>query len=378
MKVLGIVSEYNPFHNGHKYQIMKAKEAVNPDFTVCVMSGNFVQRGEPAIYNKFVRAKVAANNGIDVVFELPLSYCLSSAENFAFGAVSMLKEAGVTHISFGCETDDLTALIKIADILIEEPEDFKNKLKEYLVEGISFPKAREKAVNSIFKTDILKFPNNILAVEYIKAIKKLNANITAVPIKRVSVEHDLATPIGDMASSTAVRNMIRQKNSISHVVPEVIHEKPVFADDFNTMLTYKLRSSSTQDFLKIPDVNEGLENAFVNAIKSSVTLDEIVEKVKSKRYTMSIIKRILFSLLLDIPKDNKIYYLRVLACSKNGQKFLPYLSEHTTIPIVTSVNRFLKDAKTEEKEMMNKEIYATNVYSIINNEPFNLDFKNKI
>ena len=378
MKILGIVSEYNPFHNGHKYQIEKAKEIVKPDATFCVMSGNFVQRGEPAIYNKFVRAKTATNNGIDVVFELPVSKCLSSAENFATSAVLILKNAGVSHISFGCETDDLASLTKIADILIAEPPEFKEKLKEELKEGISFPKAQEKAINSIFKSDILKFPNNILAVEYIKAIKKLKLNIIPVPIKRINTDYNSLNVVNNMASSSAIRNLIMQKNNISSLVPSIIDEKPVFAKDFESMIVYKLRSSSKENLLKIPDVNEGLENAFMSAIKSSVTLDEIIEKVKSKRYTMSRIKRILFNLLLETPANDNLYYLHVLSCSKKGKELLPWLNETSALPIITSVNRFLKDAEPTARNILYKEIYATNVYSIVNNEPFNLDFKNKI
>ena len=149
MKILGIVAEYNPFHNGHKYHIDEAKRKVNPDAVFCVMSGNFVQRGEPAIFNKFIRAKSAVNNGIDIVFELPLFACLSSAEIFAMNAVSILIHAGVTHLSFGCETDDLELLNNIADIIIKEPDDYKKILKENLDKGVSFPKAREIAISTV-------------------------------------------------------------------------------------------------------------------------------------------------------------------------------------------------------------------------------------
>lgn len=378
MKILGIVAEYNPFHNGHKYHIDEAKRRVNPDAVFCVISGNFVQRGEPAVFNKFIRAKSAVNNGIDVVFELPLFACLSSAEIFAMNAVSALQYAGVTHLSFGCETDDLELLNNIADIVIEEPDNYKKILKENLNKGVSFPKAREIAVNAVIPNDVLKSPNNILAIEYLKAIKRLNSNIVPVPVKRFMADYHSLDVKDNIASASAIRNMIKQKSDISNFVPEIIDMKPVFINDFEQMLMYKLRSSVKEDFLALQDVNEGLENAFVNAVNTSITLDEIIEKVKSKRYTLSRVKRILFNLLLEIPKENSLYYLRILACSSHGKKLLPFLTDTSSLPVVTSVNKFLHNADDKSRAMLNKEIYATNIYSIVNNNPFNLDFKNKI
>jgi len=385
MNILGIVAEYNPFHNGHKYQIYEAKKIVNPEATFCVMSGNFVQRGEPAIYNKFVRANTAINNGIDVVFELPVFASLSSAEIFAMTAVSILSNAGITHLSFGCETDDINILNNIAGILVNEPDDYKTLLKENLSKGISFPKARELTIDSIISknngqeyNDILKSPNNILAIEYLKALKRLNNKIIPVPIKRFKTGYHSLDTNDNIASASAIRNMIKLNLDISKYVPEIIDKKPIFTENFEQMLMYKLRSSTKTDFLSISDVNEGLENAFINAINTSISLNEIVEKVKSKRYTHSRIKRILFNLLLEIPKDNSIQYLRILACSSKGKELLPFLSEISSLPIITSVNRFLKSATEKERNLIKKEIYATNIYSIINNDPFNLDIKNKI
>ena len=167
MNILGIVAEYNPFHKGHKYQIDEAKKIVNPEATFCVMSGNFVQRGEPAIYNKFVRANTAINNGIDVVFELPVFASLSSAEIFAMTAVSILSNVGITHLSFGCETDDINILNNIAGILVNEPDDYKTLLKENLSKGISFPKARELTIDSIISKNNGQEYNDILKSPYI-------------------------------------------------------------------------------------------------------------------------------------------------------------------------------------------------------------------
>ena len=367
MKILGIVAEYNPFHNGHKYHIDEAKRKVNPDAVFCVMSGNFVQRGEPAIFNKFIRAKSAVNNGIDIVFELPLFACLSSAEIFAMNAVSILIHAGVTHLSFGCETDDLELLNNIADIIIKEPDDYKKILKENLDKGVSFPKAREIATSTIVPNDVLKSPNNILAIEYLKALKRFSSNIVPVPVKRFMADYHSLETKENIASASAVRNMIKQKSDISNFVPELINKKPVFINDFEQMLMYKLRSSTRNAFLSLQDVNEGLENAFINAISTSINLDEVIDKVKSKRYTLSRVKRILFNLLLDIPKENSLYYLRILACSSHGKELLPFLTETSSLPVVTSVNRFLHVADDKSRAMLNKEIYATNIYSIVNN-----------
>jgi len=378
MKILGIVAEYNPFHNGHKYHIDTAKKIVNPDATFCVMSGNFVQRGEPAIYNKFIRANTAIKNGMDIVFELPVSFCLSSAETFAMKAVSILANTGITHLSFGCETDDIDLLNKIADLITNEPDNYKTILKENLKQGISYPKAREIAVNNIIPNDVLKSPNNILAIEYLKALKRLKSNIIPVPVKRYKTNYHSLDSIDNIASASAIRNMIKLNSDISKFVPEVINKKPVFVDDFEQMIMYKLRSSTTENFLDLSDVNEGLENAFINAVKTSITLSETIEKVKSKRYTLSRIKRILFSLLLELPKNTELSYIRILACSDSGKSLLPMLNHTSTLPIVTSLNRFLQSATEEQARLINKEIYSTNIYSIINNNPCNLDIKNKI
>lgn len=391
MKILGIVAEYNPFHNGHKYHIDAAKEIVNPDAVFCVMSGNFVQRGEPAIYNKFIRANCAVNNGIDIVFELPLFASLSSAENFAMQAISILNNAGVTHLAFGCENDDIKLLDKIANIIVEESDKYKELLKVNLKKGVSYPKAREIAISEIISrdnglggnpppiiNDVLKSPNNILAIEYLKSLKKLKSNIIPVPIKRYKTDYHSLETTDNIASASAIRNMIKLKSDISKFVPEIINKKTIFVEDFEQMLMYKLRSSTKEDFLSLQDVNEGLENAFINAVTTSITLNEIIEKVNSKRYTLSRIKRILFNLLLEVPKDNQLVYLRILACSLNGKKFLPFLSQTSSLPIVTSINRFLKNANEKQTALIKKEIYATNIYSIINNNPFNLDIKNKI
>jgi predicted nucleotidyltransferase len=387
LKILGIVSEYNPFHNGHKYHLDESVKKVSPDVTICVMSGNFVQRGEPAITSKFIRANIAVENGIDLVFELPVIFSVSTAESFAYSAVKALYHCGITHLSFGCETDNLPLLENIADVLISEPPAYKEALKENLKTGSSFPEARSYAISKILPEGglVSKTPNNILAIEYLKAIRRLNSSISPVVIKRYGVDYHSLDSYKDISSATGIRNMLKTNIDISRFMPSSssgLIDKPVFSEDFEKILIYKLRTSTKEDLANIPDVTEGLENRIIKSLHNN-NIADILNEIKTKRYPESRIRRILISLLLDIKKEEVnlfketgyIQYLRLLACSEKGKNFLPDISKSSSVPIVTSVNRFFKNATPLQKDMMLKDILATNIYAIINNDEFNSDFK---
>lgn len=384
-KVLGIVAEYNPFHNGHKYHIDEAKKIVNPDITVCAMSGNFVQRGEPAIFNKFTRAKTAVSNGIDIVAEIPAYFAVSTAETFAHSAIALLKNMGVTHLAFGVETDDIDKLNEIANLLINEPKEYKSELKEQLSKGLSFAVARDNAVSKFIPNSLLKTPNNILAIEYLKAIKHFNASIAPVPITR-TVEYYDDIIKNNISSATYIRKLIKANKNFDYLIPkESVTSNPVFFEDFNNIFLYKLKTSTTNSLLEIPDVVEGLENRILSSIGNN-SLEDIVNNITTKRYTLSRIKRILISLILDIKSSNLellkangyAEYIRILGISRSGKKYLSNINKISNIPVVTSIRKFLNTATNLQKEMIEKDILASNVYSLASGDEYNLDFKIKL
>lgn len=386
-KILGIVAEYNPFHNGHKYHIDEAIRLVSPDIVVCAMSGNFVQRGEPAIFNKFSRAQTAINNGVDIVVEIPTYFAVSTAENFAFSAVSLLKNMGVTHIAFGVESNNLDMLNKIADFLISEPEEYKIELKTQLNLGLSFANARDIAISKFIPNNLLKSPNNILAVEYLKAIKYFNANIIPVPIKR-TVDYYETNILNNVTSATNIRELLKENKEIANLIPSnsIIPNKKVFLEDFEKILLYKLKISSVDSLNKLPDVIEGLENRILNALSSENNINCILNKIVTKRYTLSRIKRIFISLLLDITNEDVqkfkengyAEYIRILAMSSTGKKYLPIINKVSDIPVITSIKKFLTTSNEEQRKMINMDILAYNIYSVISDENFNMDFQNRL
>jgi len=385
-KVLGIVAEYNPFHNGHKYHIDEAKKLVNPDITVCAMSGNFVQRGEPAIFNKFTRAKTAINNGIDIVVEIPTYFAVSTAENFAYSSVALLKNMGVTHIAFGVETDEIDKLNKIADLLITEPSEYKVELKKNLDRGLSFASSRDLAVSKFIPNKLLKSPNNILAIEYLKAIKHFNANIIPVPIVR-TIGYYENNINNNITSATNIRELIKNNSEFKSLIPQnsFFSNQPVFFEDFNNIFMYKLKSSVASSLMELPDVIEGLENRILSSMINN-NINEVIKKITTKRYTTSRIKRILISLILDIKNIDLIQlknngyaeYLRILAMSSSGKKYLYTINKISTVPIVTSVKKFLDNSTDLQATMLKKDILASNIYSIISNDEYNMDFKNRL
>jgi len=263
MNTVGIISEYNPFHNGHKYHIQAAKEACNADYSVCIMSGSFVQRGEPAIFDKWSRAKMAVLNGADLVVELPVVYACQPAEIFALGSVKILNSMGfVNYICFGSELGDTEALQRLAKLLHNEPEAFKLILKNQLEQGISYPKAISAALSSyiggddaVITNDILRNPNNVLGIEYIKALMTLKSSIKPVAVKRIASDYNDIGIAGGIASATAVRYEIKEKglsekvrlampeNCINIIEANIDSDRhPLYLNDFSDILLYQLRT----------------------------------------------------------------------------------------------------------------------------------------
>ncbi len=358
----GIVAEFNPFHNGHKYLIDTIKNSGENTVTV-VMSESFVQRGECACVSPYARTKMALECGADLVLSLPVPYATASAERFALGGLSVLGGLGcVDALAFGAESDNAGMLKKCADILVSD--ELSGALEKYLNDGVSFPVARQKAVeeeSSKEIADILSSPNNILGVEYIKAINKLGLNMEVNPITRKGVAHDSEKANGDFCSASAIREMVENKKSFDSFLPEeslnILNEEiknqiaPASYGKLETAILYKLRSMSVEDFKELPDVSEGLEYRLFDAVKTSSYLEEILEKVKTKRYTLSRIRRIIICAFLGIRKEDvltPVPFIRVLGFNENGAKILKKAKETATLPIVTKsseINALGEDAK---------------------------------
>ncbi len=359
MKIAGIVSEYNPFHNGHAYQIEQTRN-LGATHIVAVMSPNFVQRGECAVFDKFTRANVAVKNGVDLVVELPTPYALSSAEFFAQGAIKVLNSMGcIDMLSFGSESGDISQLKQTMKII--ETDEYKQALKEFLKSGVSFPKAQTNAVEKVYSkelSEIIKKPNNLLGIEYLKALNKINSNITAVTIKRKGVEHDDDKTCENFASASKIReellsqsNIITQKflpcNGFDDYKQEISKKNaPILLENAQKVLIYKLRNMKREDFLRLADVSEGLENKIISAAAESDSLNELLEKIKNKRYTMARIKRIVCCAFNDIPATlQKEYppYIRILAFNERGQEILKKMNDTATVPFSTSLMKLSKE-----------------------------------
>ena len=403
--VLGIIAEYNPFHNGHLYHLLKSKELTKDNYVVAVIGGNFTQRGEPSIVDKWVKCEMAMASGVDLVLELPTLYSISSAENFADGSVKLLDSLGIVdHLSFGAECQELNKLNMIANTLYEEPKEFKNLLSMELSKGISFPKAREKALISYLNDKdlihILSEPNNILGIEYLKSLKKHRSKIKPVLLPRKSSGHLTSDYTGEICSSTAIRNMIRTNNiknlkdaltpSSYTILTEELSKGHCVKDfsQFEKICFYNLRKKDIQEIKEIQDVNEGLENLIKKAALSCNSEKEFINIVSSKRYTETRIKRILLYSLLDITKkemeiSKKVTpYARVLGFNEKGKYLLSKINKaNPNLKVITSVKKFIDTNNNKNLQMMlNKDIYATNVYTLGNAQDSwgNLDFTQKI
>lgn len=403
-KILGIISEYNPFHYGHLYHINESKKLVNPDYTVAVMSGNFVERGDAAIIDKWSRAEMALNNGVDLVIELPLIYSISSAENFAMGSIKILDSLSMdTTISFGSECGDINILNSIAQVLCEEPKEYLSILNHELDSGISFPKAREHAL-LMYLNDIRKFanvlsePNNILGIEYLKAIQKQKAKLRATTIARKGSNYNDLDLTDKYSSASAIRHSLLNNIDIKPYIPEssnkILQDKISKNEivygltTFEQAIIYKLRTMSQEEISTLPDVTEGLENKIKKASDSCNNLADLTSIIKSKRYTMTRINRILLYALLNITKKDieesykVIPYIRVLGVNQKGKELLSKISKaNKKINIVTSPKKFLDTTKNKSlKNMLEKDVFASNIYTLgyKKNPKANLDLTNKL
>ena len=363
MKIASIIAEYNPFHNGHAYQIQKIKNEYS-DYIVVIMSGNFVQRGEPAIINKYERAKIAVDNGASIVLENPVIYSTSNAEIFARGGINILNSMRIVNrLYFGSE-DNFKTLEKLQNKIDENFDD--GKIKNFLHKGNSYIKSRELAMDFLTfeEKEILKKPNNILGLEYIKNLKKLNSSIEPHSIPRKSVNHDDNFSYEDFASASFIRNRIYKGINVEKFIPnyKIIPENNL--ENYFEIFKYKIISEKI-NFLDYFDYEVGLENRILDNLDAK-NFEDFIEKVYSKRHSRSRIKRLLLEILLDIKKDliKKSFeypYTRVLACDKNG---IEILKKSQNINKIYSLKKYYENSDGIIKEMLEKEIYASNLYNI--------------
>ncbi|MDQ2085007.1 nucleotidyltransferase [Herbivorax sp. ANBcel31] len=396
MKVLGVIVEYNPFHNGHLYHIEQAKKITGAEYVICIMSGNFIQRGEPAIINKWARAKTALLNGVDLVIELPVTYALSSAEYFAHGAVKILNDIGIVdYLCFGSESGETKTLDIIANILYNEPDLYKSILKKELKKGLSYPASRENALAKYLyaKKDLnlsidklLSQSNNILGIEYLKALKRLNSNITPVTIKRINNSYNTEDITGSISSATAIRKHLLKsmncsvQNVLDMVLPKtsynIVNEEitagrgPISPSCFYDIISALIRKSTSVQLKEIMYVSEGLENRIKSATNTTGTYNDLLEKICTKRYTVTRIQRILMNIMLGITsKDITIFnsyngpqYARVLGFNQRGKYLMSLIKKNSSIPMILKTANFINSCNPLLRKMLELESISTDIY----------------
>lgn len=405
MKVTGIIAEYNPFHKGHEYQIQKAKEETGADYIVVVMSGDFVQRGTPAIIDKYTRAKMALECGADLVLEMPVIWSTASAEYFASAGIAMLDKMGcVDYVSFGAESTNLELLSNIADVLIEEPRFYKASLAAYMKNGLPFPLAREFALSEYFDaseevSSIMKEPNNILAIEYLKALKIRKSKVQPhIVLRQGAGYHDTDTDKA-FSSATGIRRCLEEidettiesefnedylsnLSSLRRSMPDralallleyLDQNSYTQSDDFSFALKYQLLSTCSQGFDQFADCSSDLSNRIMNQLSSYVRFTQFCDLLKSKELTYSRISRVLLHILLGIGandyntamvKCDYVPYLRMLGFCKAATPLLSAIKKNASIPLLTKMadaSELLQKNKYAQS-MLNRDIFAADLY----------------
>lgn len=368
MNISAVICEYNPFHNGHKYMLDEMKRS-GSDCIIACMSGNFTQRGEPAVLDKNIRAAAAVQNGADLVIELPVTYACSGAERFAMGGVYILDKCGCAdRLCFGSEEGSLDVLVKAA--AAEKDPLTAAKIKEYLKDGRTFASAREAAMRDIIggSADILKQPNNILGVEYIKALASLGSSMEPFTIKRKGSAHDSENPEGDTASASFIRKLMRDGEDYSKYVPQ--SEKQVSGIvDMNALegaVLYRLKTMFREEYSALPDMSEGLENRLYNAARDGNSVEEIMMAAKCKRYTLARIRRaVMHSFLRLTEKDFELkpQYIRVMGFSETGREALKLMKKTARLPIVTRQSDVMK-LSGEGRYLIELERRCDRIYSL--------------
>lgn len=390
MKVVGIIAEYNPFHNGHQYQIEELKKQTKADYCIIAMSGNFLQRGVPALCSKFERTRMALSCGADLVLELPVLWATASAEYFAHGGVALLQNTGVvTHLGFGAETDDLTLLHTVSSILKEEPKTYTTALRQSLRQGNSYPTARKEALLASFSNphnvsveNVLELPNNILALEYLKF---LPSEITPVLIQRKGAGYHDTSMDSPLPSASAIRSALSCANTSevssslraamplrSAAILEDCLRKNAILDtsDFSEVLGYRLWTLYHSDFSHFADCNKELSNTICRNLNNYRDWDSFCTMLKSKNYTYTRISRTLLHILLNIQTEDLLRgssegyapYLRVLGFRREAAELLSSIKKNSSVPLITKVADYPSYFNGETHFMMEMDLHASALY----------------
>lgn len=404
MKVVGIVTEYNPFHKGHKFHIDEAKRITGADYVIAVMSGDFVQRGAPAIINKYDRTLMALNNGVDLLLELPACYATASAQYFALGAVALLNSLGIVdYICFGSECGDISALSRAASLFHKPSESFQNILYSYIREGYTYPAARAKATEQILTSDeedekssnndsdnimkLISEPNNILGIEYLRALLQLDSSIKPFTIKRYKAPyHESIINHNSISSATAIRCILEKaeglsdlsslnssipKNIIDYFIENHYSTYPITLEDFSSIIKYKLMSETSLELSKHQDLSSDIADRIKNIDICNQSVTDLAQSIKTKNITLSRVNRALIHVLLNIKSasfseykdDDIIYYARVLGIKKEASHLVRKIKKYERLPVITKVAAANKQLSPLGLQMLNQDIFATHLYN---------------
>ncbi|WP_226037923.1 nucleotidyltransferase [Aquibacillus saliphilus] len=384
MNACGLIVEYNPFHNGHYYHLEQSKKATNADCMIAVMSGDFLQRGEPAIIDKFKRAQIAVKQGVDIVVELPFIYSVQNSDLFAKGAVSTLAALGVSSLCFGSESGEINDFINAYNIFQTKQEDFKHELKRQLTLGVSFPEASRQAYQSIGLTQgniDLSQPNNILGFSYLKSIYQNNYPIRPVTIKRTKNNYHDQDINNQIASATSIRKEIIDNNQITPIAGEALPSSMIeglieykqhsgvwhYFEHYFDLIHYRVLTMSETELRQINGVDEGLEHRLKRTAQEATSFDSWMHDIKTKRYTWTRLQRMFTHILVNTTKESilsltnePLPYVRLLAMTKNGQAYLNKAKKHMEIPLITTLKDRYHPVASIEKQA------SDSYYSIIN------------
>ncbi len=380
MTTVGIICEYNPFHNGHIYHLKKIKELYPNSTIILVMTGNFSQRGIPSIINKWDKTEIALNYGIDLVIELPFSFATQSADIFAKGAISILNALKVNYLVFGSESNNIEELTELAKLVINN-QNYELKVKEYLEHGNNYPTSLNKALYELSNKDI-KLPNDLLGFSYIKEIIKEKSNIIPVTIPRTNNYHDLDLNKNNISSASSIRNSYRTNNNWQSQVPKetikAMKDSKFLLENYFSILKYKILTSD--NLSEYQTVDEGIENKIKKEIVDSETITDLITRLKSKRYTYSRISRMLIHILCNFTKEkaktmNNIEYIRILGFSSLGQKYLNTIKKDCIYPIITTYSK--GNSKMLEYEKIVTSVYASILPENKKNKLIKEEYQNK-
>ena len=364
MKAVGIICEYNPFHNGHVYHINKIKELYKDYVIVLIMSGHFTERGEISLHNKWEKTHFALETGVDIVVELPFSFATQSADIFSYGAIKILNEFNIEYLIFGSECNDINLLQEIAS------NQNELDIKKYLDIGYNYPTALAKSIKDKTGNE-LNGPNDLLGISYIKAINNINPSIIPITIKRTNDYHNSDIE-NNIISASTIRTLLKENKDIKKYIPGYV-SIPKYIDQNNYFSLFKYKVLTENDLSIYMGVDEGIENLIKKIIVNCYNFDDFIKNIKSKRYTYNRLSRMYIHILCNYTKqENEIYknifYIRLLGFSKNGQKYLNKVKKEFTIPLISKYNK-------HDETMLKLDLRATKVYDI---NLLNKEYQNKI